>query len=122
MAKLTVKALKISPSLIYALVAPADNAYVAGGVQLNLAPGALSDPSLLGVEGPSTVGPVLPGVFAESMGGYYAQLNPPNVAFGVGLAGYSLQYFQPNGTELAAGAYPAAITNGTVVIAIPVTA
>ena len=114
MAKLTITALKITKETMFAKVAPADNAYVAGGVQLNLSPGGIAAPSALGVTGPSFPGLVPPGVFSESLGGYYAQITK-----GSTLANGVLQYFAPGGAELAAGAYPAAITGGTLVIAIP---
>jgi hypothetical protein len=115
MAKLIVTALTVSPSLLRVGVLPGDNVYVAGGVQLNLSPGNILDPKQLGVIGPSQALPLLPGVFSESMGGYGAQV----VQTSGGLANYKLQYFQPNGTELGAGAYPGAITGGILELEIP---
>jgi hypothetical protein len=115
--KLKVSALTVSPSLIRASVAPNDNVYVAGGVQLDLSPGKILDPNLLGVTGPSQVPPVTPGIFQEWLAGYYAQVVPTTG----GLSGYKLQYFAPGGAEINAGAYPAQITAGDVVIEIAYT-
>lgn len=115
MAKTIVKALSVTPTLILASVAPGDNVYVAGGVQLDLSPGKILDPSALGVVGPSTPSPVNPGVFSESLGGYYAAVVPTTG----GLSTYKLQFFAPGGAEIGAGAYNAAITGGLLIIAIP---
>lgn len=123
MAKLTVKATKVvlapagqpgADNFIYASVAPADNAYIQGGVQLNLSPGSILDPSALGVTGPSQVPANTPGIWNESLDGYYAEIIPTTG----GLAGYKVRYWQPGGAELAAGAYPAAITAGQLIINI----
>jgi hypothetical protein len=116
--KLKVTALNVTPTIIRASVIPNDNVYVAGGVQLNLSPGSILDPSALGVMGPSNVPSVLPAPISESLGGYYAQVVPATASGPAGLATYKLQYFQPGGAEIAAGAYPGAILAGTLVLEI----
>lgn len=120
MAKLTVTALKVIQAAgpdnrLYVNVDTADNVYVTGGVQLNLSPGQILDPSALGVVGPSQVPVVTPGVFTESLGGYNAVVVPTTGA----LSAYKLQYWTSGGAELAAGAYPAAISGGNLVLEIP---
>lgn len=112
--KVTVKALKLTRELLLVSAAPADNVYVAGGVTLNLSPGNILDPQALGVVGPSQLPAVPPGVFSENLSGYYAQVVP-----GATLATFKLQYFQPGGAEVAAGAYPAQITGGHLVLSVP---
>ena len=113
--KVTVTALKVLPGFLYVSAVPADNLYVTGGVALNLSPGNILDPSALGVTGPSQVPVVNPGVFSESLGGYYAEVVPTTG----GLSAYKLQYFLSEGSELPASTYPAAISGGTLVLAIP---
>lgn len=117
--KVTLVALKVvanaNDSKLFVKASPADNVYVAGGVALNLAPGNISDPKALGVIGPSQVPAVTPGIFSESLGGYYAAVVPTTG----GLGGYKLQYFAPGGAEIGAGAYNAAITGGTLILEIP---
>jgi len=123
--KVTALALAIAPGLntLYVNAAPNDNVYVPGGVALNLSPGNILDPNGVGVTGPSQVGPVLPAVYSEYLDGYYAQVAPTTGGNGTaGLAAYKLQYFAPGGAEIAAGAYPAAVTAGTLVLAIPYSA
>lgn len=119
MAKLTLKALKVienaNDNRLYVSAIPADNVYVPGGVALSIAPQSILDPNALGVLGPSQVPLVNPGVFSESMGGYYAGVVPTTG----GLGGYKLQYFAPGGAEIGAGAYNAAITGGTLILEIP---
>ena len=86
--------------------------YTVGGDALNLETAA--NPNGLEGEGLSEL-PLNggPGVFLESIDGYYVQ---PVVA-GVGSpASYKLQVFAPGGSELTATAYPAAITGGAVVL------
>lgn len=116
MAKVTVKALKVLANFLYVSALPGDNVYVAGGVQLNLAPGSILDPKALGVTGPSQVPAVPPGVFSENMGGYYANVVPTSNGL---LSGYKLMYFAPGGAEIGAGAYNAAITAGDLILSIP---
>lgn len=113
----TALAVNMQPNLntIYASALPGDNVYVAGGVQLNLSPGKIKDPDALGVIGPSEVPPVTPGVFSEAMGGYRAEVVPTTGD----LSAYKLKYYNADGTELAAGAYPAGITGGELTLAIP---
>ena len=117
--KVTLKALKLvnlsNDNRLYVSAAPADNVYVPGGVALNLAPGNIQDPNSVGVTGPTQVPVINPGIFSESMGGYYAGVVPTTG----GLGGYKLQYFAPGGAEIGAGAYNAAITGGTLILEIP---
>jgi len=117
--KVNLTALKVienaNDNKLFVKAAPADNVYVEGGVALNLAPGNIADPNSLGVIGPSQVPAVNPGIFSESMGGYYAAVVPTTG----GLGGYKLQYFAPGGAEIGAGAYNAAILNGTLILEIP---
>ena len=118
MAKTTVKAVKqyinSGFTVLIASVVPADNVYVAGGVQLNLAPGQILDPSAIGVTGPSQVPTVTPGIFSQNMQGYTAAVVPATTQGAAGLSTYKLQYFAPGGAEIGAGAYNAAITAGYV--------
>lgn len=121
--KVTVKALLqsiSSPSVneLYVSVAPADNVYVTGGVALNLSQANIQDPQGIGAYGPSVVPPVTPGIFQESMAGYYAQVIPSSGVGSAGLALYKLQYFAPGGAEISAGAYPGAVTAGNVSLCI----
>lgn len=120
MAKLLLTALKLvqapgPDNRLYVKTATADNVYVTGGVALNLSPGQITDPNAVGVVGPSQVPVVTPGVFSESLGGYGAVVVPTTG----GLGGYKLQFWTSGGTELAAGAYPAAISAGYLVLEIP---
>lgn len=114
---LTALALNMQPNLNTLIVkaAPNDNVYVAGGVQLDLSPGNIKDPSALGVIGPSLVPAVTPGIFQVNLGGYRAQVIPTTG----GLSGYKLQYLNADGSDLAGGAYPAAITGGSLELQIP---
>lgn len=86
--------------------------YTQGGDALNLA--CLANPNGLEGEGlfevPLNAGP---GVFYENIDGYYVQ---PVVAGVASPANYKLQVFAPGGSEFAAGAYPSALTGGTVVL------
>lgn len=119
MAKLTLKALKsinnANDNRLFVSAVPADNVYVTGGVALNIAGSAISDPNSVGLTGPTQVPVVNPGVFSESLDGYYAAVVPTSG----GLGGYKLQYFAPGGAEIGAGAYNAAITGGTLILEIP---
>lgn len=123
--KVTLKAVKLianaNDNRLFVSATPADNVYVPGGVQLNLSPGNIQDPNALGVVGPSQVPAVNPGVFSESMGGFYAAVVPTAGAGqgSAGLAAYKLQFFAPGGAEIGAGAYNAAITGGTLILEIP---
>ena len=120
MAKLLLTALKLvqapgPDNRLYVKTATADNVYVPGGVALDLSPGKITDPNAVGVVGPSQVPVVTPGVFTESLGGYNAVVVPTTG----GLSAYKLQYWTSGGAELAAGAYPAAISAGYLVLEIP---
>ncbi|HEV2275611.1 MAG TPA: hypothetical protein VGR96_15675 [Acidobacteriaceae bacterium] len=86
--------------------------YTTGGDALNLEspgnPNGIEDAGLS--EMPLNGGP---GVFFENIDGYYVQ---PVVAGATSPASLKLQVFAPGGAELAAGAYPAALTGGSVVL------
>lgn len=86
--------------------------YTEGGDALNLA--SLANPNGLEGEGlfevPLNGGP---GVFFENLDGYYVQ---PVVEGVTSPANYKLQAFAPGGSEVPAGAYPTALTSGTVVL------
>lgn len=86
--------------------------YTVGGDAIDLSHPA--NPNGLEVEGlgelPLNGGP---GVFLESLDGYYVQ---PVVAGATFPASYKLQVFSPGGAELTAEAYPAQITSGSVVL------
>lgn len=112
----TALALNIQPNLstILAKALPGDNVYVTGGVQLDLSPGKILDPNQLGIVGPSSAPPVTPGIFGQANGGYRAEVIPTTG----GLSAYKLKYYNADGTELAAGAYPAGITGGNLVLQI----
>lgn len=84
--------------------------YSTGGDTLNLTPSNISDPGLQGVLGPNQT-PVAVDVLQENLGGYYVEVIP-----GASLSTWKVQCFQPGGTEVAAGAYPAAFTTGTPVL------
>lgn len=122
MAKINLTALRQSLASglnqLWVKALPGDNVYVTGGVLLSLAPGAILDPNSLGVVGPNSVPTITPGVFAQNMGGYTASVVPATGKGTAGLSTYKLQYFAPGGAEIAAGAYNAAITGGTLTLAI----
>jgi hypothetical protein len=86
--------------------------YTTGGDTLNLESPANS--TGLEVEGlfetPMSGGP---GIFFESLDGYYLQ---PVVTGVSSPSSYRLQVFTPGGTELAAGSYPSAVVNGNAVL------
>ena len=120
MAKLTLTALKLVQAAgpdnrLYVKAATADNVYVTGGVTLDISPGKILDPNALGVVGPSQVPVLPPGPFSTSWDGYYAEVIPTSG----GLNGYKLRIWASEGNELAAGAYPAAISAGTLILEIP---
>ena len=86
--------------------------YTAGGDMLNLA--SASNPN--GLEGEGMAEAPLnggPGVYFENLDGHYVQ---PVVAGVTSAASYKLQVFAPGGSELTAGAYPAALTGGRAVL------
>lgn len=118
MAKINLTALKqvvqSGLSHLWVKALPGDNVYVTGGVALSLANGAIADPSAIGVVGPNSVPKVLPNVFSQSMTGYTATIIPATGTGAAGLSTYKLMYRDNTGTEIAAGAYPAAITGGVL--------
>jgi hypothetical protein len=87
--------------------------YTSGGDALNLeAPANTAGLEVEGLsEAPLSGGP---GIFFESLDGYYVQ---PVVAGVTSPSSYLLQVFAPGGSELAAGPYPSAVLNGKVVLA-----
>lgn len=104
-----------NPDRVFLAATVSDN-YVTGGDTLNLTPSSWTDPTGKGVVGPDPGGPVLvpPSPFEENLGGYYCAAVP-----GTSLAAYKLKFYAPGGAELAAGAYPAAITGGNLVLELP---
>ena len=94
---------------IYVSITPSGN-YSTGGDTFDLTalknPNFLPDPFLARV-------PVSVGVMNEEMGGFYVGILP-----GTALNNYKIKFYQPGGSEVAAGAYPAAITGGTLHLVI----
>jgi hypothetical protein len=84
--------------------------YVTGGDTLDLT--ALKNPSFLSEPFLARV-PVSVGVMNEEMGGFYIGIVP-----GATLSTYKIKFYQPGGTEVAAGNYPAAVTGGTLHLVI----
>ena len=98
---------------IYVAIVPTGS-YSTGGDTFDLTalknPNFLPDPFLARV-------PVSIGVMNEEMGGYYVGILP-----GTAPNNYKIKFYQPGGSEVAAGAYPAAITGGTLHLIIIATA
>jgi len=94
---------------VYVAIVPSAN-YSTGGDTFDLTglknPNFLPDPFLSRL-------PISVGVMNEEMGGYYVGILP-----GTALNNYKIKFYQPGGVELAAGAYPAAITGGTLHLVI----
>ena len=89
--------------------------YVDGGDPVNLNASALSDPQGLGVLGYPQSVPVTPvAVDSEADQGYIATIVP-----GATLDAYKIQYWSAEGVQLGAGAYPAAISGGSLVLRVP---
>jgi hypothetical protein len=93
------------------LAATMSGNYTPGGDACSLAASGITDPNLITPSLPGQNPPVPPTVDEEALGGNYAELIPANT-----LSGYKLKFYQPGGSELGAGAYPAAITGGTLTI------
>jgi hypothetical protein len=103
-----------TPDTVELAVTPSGN-YAAGGDTINLNPSAFRDPNGVGVLGqPLSVPTRRVRVVANNAGGYYPQFVP-----GATLATSKLQWFAPGGAEVAAGAYPAAITGAQVTVYLP---
>lgn len=95
--------------------AVATSNYVTGGDTLSVAPAAYTDPNGKGVLGePLGLTTIPPSTETENIGGYYAQFIP-----GTTLANGKVKFYQSQGAELAAGAYPAAILNGVLTFKVP---
>ena len=91
--------------------------YVAGGDIVNLNPGTWTDPNGVGILGYPLNVPKLPiAVDSEADQGYIATIVP-----GATLAAFKIQYWSAEGVELGAGAYPAAISGGSLVLRVPLT-
>lgn len=88
--------------------------YTTGGDTVNLLTAA--NPNGIPKEGPITVPGIPPKLFDINAGGFYAQLKTPNPA----TLTYTVQWFNPGGTEVAAGAYPAAILAATLLLGLSV--
>lgn len=84
-----------------------------GGDPCSLAASNIKDPNALSPSLPGQVPPVPPTVDQEVLGGYYSELIPAAT-----LAGFALKFYAPGGAELATGAYPAAISGGTLTLKI----
>lgn len=103
-----------TPDTVELAVTPSGD-YVTDGDALNLDPSTFEDPNGIGVLGQPLnvpVGKVT--VDVENADGYYAQIVPAAT-----LAAFKLLWFSTEGTQLAAGAYPAAITGAQIVIRLP---
>jgi hypothetical protein len=93
---------------IYVSITPTNSpaGYVTGGDTLDLTalknPNSFPDPFLSRL-------PVSVGVMNEEMGGYYVGILP-----GATLSTYKIKFYQPGGSEVAAGNYPAAVSGGTL--------
>jgi hypothetical protein len=88
--------------------------YVTDGVTLDLSAAGITDPNLICpvLPGPQiTPYPILPGVHAASLGGYYAQVVP-----GADTAHYKLTFWESQDVQLPQAAFPAAITGGTLIL------
>jgi hypothetical protein len=86
--------------------------FTAGGDPLNLT--TLSNPNGLEVEGIAGLPLTLsPSVYLEDLGGYYVQ---PKVS-GSTTNAFLLNVYQPGGTVVS-GAYPSAVTGGTVILSM----
>ncbi len=85
------------------------------GDTLNLNPSAWADPYGKGLLGlPLNPTTVPPNVDAENLGGYYAQVVP-----GATLAACKVHFYSSQGSEVANGAYPAAISGGVLTVQVP---
>ena len=93
---------------VYVSIAPSNSpaGYVTGGDTLDLT--ALKNPSFFSEPFLSRL-PISVGVMSEEMGGNYVGILP-----GATLGSYKIKFYQPGGSELAAGNYPAAITVGAL--------
>ena len=93
---------------IYVSVVPSNSpaGYVTGGDTLDLT--ALKNPNFFAEPFLSRL-PISVGVMNEEMGGNYVGILP-----GATLGSYKIKFYQPGGSELAAGNYPAAVTGGTL--------
>src|SRR5215467_14898029 len=90
---------------IYVAIVPSGN-YSTGGDTFDLT--ALKNPSFLPDPFLARV-PISVGVMNEEMGGNYVGILP-----GTAPTNYKIKFYQPGGAELTAGAYPAAVTGGTL--------
>jgi hypothetical protein len=119
MAVTQVKLLRYEPSIgapDFALVQPVEAGnYSTNGDTVNLNPGSWTDPNGIGILGEPTNLPSLPvAIDSEAIGGYYAQWSA-----GTTLGNGKLVLYQPGGAQVAAGAVPAAISGGTIVLRVP---
>jgi hypothetical protein len=86
-----------------------------GGDTANLNPSSWSDPNGKGLLGdPLNPTTVPPSIETENIGGYYAQFVP-----GTTLANGKIHFYASEGSELANGAYPAAISGGVLTVKVP---
>lgn len=88
--------------------------YTTGGDSVNLL--TALNPNGIPKEGPITPPSVPPKMFDINASGFYAQLKTPNPA----VPTYTIQWFNPAGTEVAAGAYPAGVLAATILLDLSV--
>lgn len=87
--------------------------YPAGGDPCSLAASNIADPNLISPVLPGQNPNIPPTVDQSSIGGYTADLIQSST-----LGGYKLKFWTSEGSELAAGAYPAAISGGTITLKV----
>lgn len=103
-----------NPDFASVLFTPSGN-YTTGGDTANLNPASWTDPNTVGLLGEPLNVPQTPvSVDTQNLGGYYAEVVPAST-----LAAFKVQFYTSEGNELAAGAYPAAITGGQLVLRVP---
>lgn len=84
--------------------------YAQGGEAVNLSASALLNPNAKAITGPNLSFPLPPKVAAQSLGGYTATVTPTGSECNA-----KIQFWNGD-TELAAGAYPDVIANGTLTL------
>jgi hypothetical protein len=82
-----------------------------GGDPCSLVASNIKDPNALSPSLPGQVPQVPPSVEQASIGGYTADLIQAAT-----LSGFALKFWTSEGVELGSGAYPAAISGGTVTL------
>jgi hypothetical protein len=90
------------------LTVVASGNYSTNGDTLDLTPSTFLNPAGVDVIGPNQR-PESVSILESNIGGYYAQ-----IVEAAALNGWKVKFFAPGGAEVAAAAYPAAITGGTI--------